>query len=98
MTFGQYPLEVDPSVANSLTPDVPFGSYNSGLMRGRNLNLRTGLVFFIRPLVIGRSLEAAVRRTDLSRMGESGRRTLCHPWMLGRNTDDRDRFGIAFSE
>ena len=84
MTFGQYPLEVDPSVANSLTPDVPFGSYNSGLMRGRNLNLRTGLVFFIRPLVIGRSLEAAVRRTDLSRMGESGRRTLCHPWMSAR--------------
>ena len=54
-------------------------------------------MFFIRPLVIGRSLEAAVRRTGLSRIGESGRRTPCHPWMLRRNTDDGDRFGIAIA-
>jgi hypothetical protein len=60
-------------------------------------NLRTGFVFFIRPLVIGRSLEAAVRRTGLSRIGESGRRTPCHPWMLRRNTDDGDRFGIGIA-
>jgi hypothetical protein len=58
-------------------------------------NLTTGLVFFIRPLVIRRSLEAAVRRTALSRIGESGHRTLCHPWMLRRNMDDGDGFRFA---
>ena len=60
-------------------------------------NLTTGLVFFIRPLVIGRSLETAVRRTALSRIGESGRRTLCHPWMLRRNMDDGDGFRFAIT-
>jgi hypothetical protein len=58
-------------------------------------NLSTGLVFFIRPLVIGGSSEAAVRRTGLSQIGESGRRTLCHPCMFTRNTDDGGRFGIG---